>query len=196
MGIYAVSVTKSIQWRGVEEFFSNVYHYNTGTNNLQGDLENLLSAVVGVDKAVHGGSVAYKEGRVWGPTDQGQAASVTRVIQDLSGFGSLAGTGGDIYKESTVVVQWYLGRLGAGGRKVWLRKFFHCMKLPANGSGSLGDTGIGASNKAPFVTQGDNMKNLTVPFGSASLCRKNGTGLPVGTVSEVLDHLHIRQFKQ
>jgi hypothetical protein len=193
---FAFSVTKSITWRGVDEFFSNVYHYDVGTNTLQGDLQNVLDAVVTNDKKAHAGSVAYRSARCWGPTGQGQAASVTRIIQDLSGFGTMAGVGGDIYKEATVVVQWYMGRIGAGGRKVWLRKFFHCMKLPANGSGSLGDASIGSSNKAPFVTAGNDMKNISVPFGSATLSRANGTGLPVGTNAEVLDHLHVRQFKQ
>lgn len=196
MGVYAVSVTKSITWRGREEFFSNVYHYDVGLNTLQGDLENLTDAVVAQDRRFHNGAAAYKQARCWGPTGQGQAASVTRVIKDLTGFGTLAGVGGDIYKEASVVVQWYLGRIGAGGRKVWLRKFFHSLRLPASGAGALGDVSIGASNKAPFITAGDDLKNLTVPFGSASLCTRTGVHMPIGTSTEVLDQLHIRQFKQ
>lgn len=197
MAPYAFSVTKSITWRNHEEFFANVYHFEMGLPSpTLAEFEAVLDALVVEDKKCHFGQVAFKSGRVWGPTDQGQAASQTRLIKDLSGVGTLAQVGGQIYKEASVMVQWYMGRIGAGGRKVWLRKFYHCGALPAAAGGNLGDTTIGSSNKAPFITAGDNIKNLSAGGTNHPLVAPDGTGLPIGTSTEVNDYLHIRQFKQ
>src|SRR3569623_1184135 len=194
MAPYAFSVTKSITWRNHEEFFSNVYHYEVGPATRVAELPNILDAIVVEDKKCHKGSGAYKTGRVWGPTNQGQVANETRVIKDLTGLGTMASVGGDIYKEATVLVSWYMGRIGAGGRKVWLRKFFHAMALPVNGSGSLGEASLTSANKAPFITAGDNLKNISANGVNYAINSHDGTGLPVGTNTVVDDYLHVRQF--
>jgi hypothetical protein len=198
MAPYAVSLTKKITWRGKDEQFSNVYHYDLSTViNTESGWDALINAIKNLEDDVHSSAVTYQQARVWGPTNQGPAASETRRILDLSGTGQMT-VATRIYAEAAVVVQFYLGRNPATGRKRFLRKFFHSQGVPSSTSVDV-STGVGpltSADKTLYVNTMNSLKTLTVGGFSHDICAPNGDHLPLNTSPQVLDHLHIRQFKQ
>jgi hypothetical protein len=186
----------STTFRGLPEEFSNLFHYDAPTLPTDTELSDILDQLVTQLKTVHSPLVTFVRGRVWGPTDQGPAASETRVIKDYSGVGSMATAGGAIYKECTVLVEWYLGRAPITGRKRILKKFIHCESLPGSSAGARGEQAIGSGNKTPFITFGNAVKNLSSGGRAFPICAPNGDHLPLATDPTVNDYLRVRQFKQ
>lgn len=196
MAPYGFAITKKVTWRGIAEEFSNVYHYDAPAGVLDSALESVADGIVTEEKKVHTSAVTFVRARVWGPTDQGPGPSETRVIKDLSGAGNMLAGGDYIYMEAAVVVQWYIGRSSLTGRKRFLRKFIHSMALPSSTTGRLGDVAIGSANKTVYTTYGNAVKTLTVGAVGFDLCTPDGDHLPLGTSPQILDYLHVRQFKQ
>jgi len=195
MPIYGVSVTKSVEWHGQPEEFSNTYHYNSGLlDNVTANA--LLDQLVPLERGVHGSNVNFKEARVWEAGGSPQE-NETILIRDISGAGVLPSVAA-IYRECCVVVKLYLGRKSTTGRRIYLKKFVRPCALPSNDSdGVTGGRALIQSNTDPFKTYGNSIKNLTVagiPDG-ARLCAPDGTGLPLGTDAEVIPWLSVRQFR-
>lgn len=191
---YAVAVTMERTFRGQPEQFSNVWHYDLtfpiGTG------EPLADAVVAGQKGAFPTSVQFKTVRVWGPTDEGAAASETILVKDLSGGGTGSFSGGSFYSELAVVCQFYLGRSSTSGRKRFLRKFIHSGQLRVTTGTILGDSPLSTAEKDAWKSWMNGMKNLTFGSDSAPICAPNGDHLPLLTDAEVLPYLHVRQFKQ
>lgn len=201
MAPFGYSIEKEVAWRNGTERFSNVYHYDSNTPSpTNGDLESILDALVTAEKAIHGAKVSFKVGRVWGPTDQGAAASVTRIVKDLSGAGTQVNDD-DMPAEITTVAQLYLGRSSTTQRKRFLRKYYHtCSRLNTAGftSGAAqGNVALPQAYRDKFVTHMNAIKTLNDQIAAAhNICAPNGDHLPLNTTPTVLPHMHIRQFKQ
>src|SRR5215217_594862 len=189
MAPYAVSITKSIQWRGQQENFSNVYHFDTQQPiNTDAGWDSLIDQIVASEKTIHSNLVTFRIGRVWGPTNQGPAASETQRIKDLSGTGSMT-VGVRIYSEAAVVAHFFVGRRAGTGRKRFLRKFFHSQGLPtslAGADGSSGLTTIAAGDKTPYAAHMNLVKSIQVGGGGNNLCTPDGTNLPAGAAPVIL----------
>ena len=125
MAVFAVTITKSTPWRGTSQEFSNQYHYRTDPGQTFDD-QAVIDALVAAEKPVHSSFATFVKARTWGPTDQGQAASVTREIVDLSGSGTATATSG-WYRELAMLVVWPMGRYGSKNRPQYLRKWLHTM---------------------------------------------------------------------
>lgn len=195
MPIYGASITKRFLYHGVQEEFSNVYHYNSGVIDSVA-ANAILDQLVQLERPVHAsGPVFFVEGRVWEVGGSPQENEMI-LVRDLSGQGSLA-IATPVHRACAVVVKLYLGRKSRTGRRVYLRKHVHSAGLPSSAvEEAVGAAVLGATNKGPFLTYGNGIKNLTVagvPDG-ARLCAPDGSGLPLGTNAEVLDYLSIRQF--
>lgn len=193
---FAYAVTKRITWRGGQEEFSNVYHYD----HLAGDtiFGDILDALVAKEKTIHRSDVTFVSGRAWGPTNAGQAASITRLIKEYSGAGT-APLPAVIPPELCVVASFFVGRSPTTQRKRFLRKYFHTYGLSSGTTGDLKSLGVGtlsAADKTPIVNFMNDVKNLLVGGSNVPICTPQGDHLPLGSDPRVLDHLHVRQFKQ
>lgn len=199
MAPHAISITKRVPWRGVNEEFSNVYHYDISTPiTTEGGWDDLINAIVAQERPLHYSGITYVRGRVWGPTNAGPAASITKRIMDLSGAGTAPATGSLLPPEHSVVVQFYMGRNPATQRKTFLRKFFHCGRvISSTGTPvAFAEAALSAADKAPFETRMNNLKTLSVGGFSHDLCKPDGTHLPLGSSPEVLSFVRTRQFRQ
>lgn len=199
MAPYGVSITKQVTWRGQAEKFSNVYHYDTSSPiNTDSGWDSLIDQIVALEKPAFHSSITWVQGRVWGPTNTGQANSVTQRVKDLSGAGTLSAAAQLPY-EMTLVGQFYMGRSSTTQRKTFLRKYYHVGALAVSTSGghpALGNQALAAGDKTPITTLMNGLKTITVGGSSNDLCKPNGAHLPVGSSPQVLDYLHVRQFKQ
>lgn len=195
MAPYGFQIVKSVTWRGEEEEFGNVYHYDLA--GILSSYSSIVDAIVAIEKPAFGTNVTFKSARVWGPTDSGPEAAVTELVKDLSGLGTQAGTA-VIPMEETLVVQWYLGRSPTTQRKRFLRKYLHICKASTTDqtTGGMGNTAISSNLTTLGTTYGDGVKNLTVGGQNIPICAWNGDHLPVGTTTQVLPYMHTRQFRR
>ncbi len=190
--IAGVSVTKSTTWRGIEEEFSNVYHFDLAVDVTS---KQIADEVVTAEKALMGTNVTFKNVKVWGPTDGTKAQSVMLLQEDLTGNGLIT-PGAVTAKELTAVVQWDTGRKNTRGGRIFLRKYVHLGTLNAvDESAAKGNTQLPAPSVTAIKAYGNKVKN-PLSASNAPLTDQKGRTLPLGTDTQVLPHLHTRQFRR
>ena len=185
MAVFGLSVTKEITWRGQQQQWSNVYHFQTGVAEPFDDTA-AINAVVAAEKLIHTTIVLYRRARTWGPTDQGAAASVTRQITDLTGTGAKTASP-DWYRELAILVNWPLGRYGSRNRPQFLRKWLHTMTLPTGPSSGFGNGTTIATTPTEIATY---IASVTsVGPGPYELCSDSGrVPIAAGTMYPYLEH--------
>lgn len=177
MAIFGLSIEKSTSFRGVNQVFANVYHYqDAGGSPSDADLTTLLNNIVTHEKTWHANVVNFVRGRVWSAGGS-EAANQMRV--DIS----LSGTGADTVhlsmdKERATLVRWRAGS-DSRGRPVYLRKWYHvCTDAVGGGAitaAMLQQTAqLTAPMRAGHVTEVDNVTSETVAGTVFTLCGPTG----------------------
>lgn len=116
-----VAIVKSVLFRGVQQEFSNVYHYDL-TGAVTGPWALMLSEMVTTEKTFHSADVSFKRGQIW--SAGGTPAQNTMLYQEtLSGLGSRVV---DTYqdRERAILIRWPAGT-DSRGKPVFLRKWYH-----------------------------------------------------------------------
>lgn len=197
--IAGIHITKSVLWRGAQEEFENVYHYDTPSGlNTDAGWNDLVDAIVAIEKLFHANNVTWRQARVHGPTNTTQAEDVMRFVKDLSGTGAISG-GTLMPFEMTIVAQLYMGRSGAPyHRKTFLRKYFHVCRLTPAGSGddALGNTALSTAQKDFYKGHMNSLKTITIGGFANDLCKPNGNHIPLATDAVILNYAHTRQFRR
>lgn len=117
-----ISVTKKVSFRGIQQEFSNVYHYSLPTA-VTAPYEALLDEIVAWEKTVHSVDVTFVRGSVW--TSGGTIAQNQMQFQkDLTGAGAVTATA-TLDRERAYLVRWPAG-FSSTGKPVFLRKWYHC----------------------------------------------------------------------
>jgi hypothetical protein len=190
--ILGVSVVKAVTWRGIEEEFTNVWHYDASVDTTA---ESVADAVVDEEKKVFGPNVTFKKVQVWGPADGTALQSQMLVQKDLTGTGTTF-PGAVLAKELTAVISWDTGRVNTRGGRIFLRKYLHLGQWPfADEDQAKGNTLMPVNQKTEMERFGNAMKNL-VGVAGANICDKKGRKLPLNTGAVCLPHLHTRQFRR
>lgn len=116
-----LSVVKKVLFRGVQQEFSNVYHYNLAGAQT-GPFEAMLDEVKATEVTFHSSDVTFVRGAVW--SSGGSPAQNQMLFQkDFTGTGNQSlNTSQD--RERAVLVQWPAG-LDSRGKPVYLRKWYH-----------------------------------------------------------------------
>jgi hypothetical protein len=198
MAPYQVSITFRAPWKGLQEEWSNVLHYNIdGSQGSDTDWEELATKVIAELRPLHAPQVTVVRARVNGPTNAGKAANVMKLVKDynLPGTGQV---GGVIPPELAVIGEVYVGRGPAGGKQ-FLRKYLHSHAFPSGtGNADKGNSvaALSQGEKAPYQTRLDNLKNITVNLNQSSICTPNGKQLPLGSNWVVKDYTATRQFRR
>jgi len=194
MAPFGCSIKYNVAFRGTTKRTSQVYHYDFDGPAL--GYEPYADAVVAGVKAILPASTSIVEARVWGPTDQGQVASVTRLIKDYNAAGTRAYSGGGVYRELAYYVSMYLGRNPATGRKRFLRKWIHPGQTLSSTNPDLSGPVVQAAEKTVLEDWFESMKNISFGGGTVPICAPNGDHLPVLTEAVAGDRMHIRQLSQ
>lgn len=182
MAPFAFAVTKRITWRGQPQEFSNVYHFDIadpGSFNFEDRLLQLRTQEV----VLHAANVNFVQGRAWGPTNQGQAASTTRAIVDWSNIVGAAASNTSFYRELAFMIYWPLGRYGSKNRPQFLRKWLHlCTPFGIGGSTLTGSDPI-TTTPAEITTYIANISQM------GGFCGPNGhTPISSGKLYPYLEH--------
>jgi hypothetical protein len=190
--ILGVSITKSCNWRGIEEEFSNVYHFDTTVETTS---DEVINGVVNAERQIYGDNVKFVKGQAWGPADGTQLQSQMLLQKPLTGFGALV-TGAKTAQELTAVVSWDTGRVNTRGGRIFLRKYAHVGRIDTSLEDvAKGNTALPQNIKEQYESYGNSVKNA-VGINRATLCDKQGRQLPLNTPATVLPHLHTRQFRR
>lgn len=195
--IVGVHITHGISWHGHIEEWDTVYHYDTPTIDTQAGWQDLVNAIVAIERPLFSGTTSFIRARVHGPTDQTKVEDVMQYVGDLTGFGT-ATAGFTVPPEMAVVARMYMGRGPKGGKQI-LKKFWHGAAIEGTGVNvdqSDGRAAIVAAGKAKFITAFSNLKVITIGAGANSICNEQGKHLPSGTTPTVLDYVVTRQFKR
>lgn len=135
---YGISVEKTINFRGVQQPFANVYYYEAPTIALTAntDQEALLDQVVAAEKTFHATLVSFVRGRVWNTGSGSQAGNQMRVDKALTGTGA-ATAQANVDRERAVLVQVQAGT-NSRGKPVYLRKWYHTASGAGGGAFAQG----------------------------------------------------------
>lgn len=190
MAIFAVSLTKSVSFRGVQQEFSNVYHYS-GTLPDATQAAAIVTAMKNIEVDLHSLDVSFVRYRVW--SAGGSPAANLMIAQ-----GTMSGTGaqtvnGSMDRERAVLVRFANG-IDVRGRPVYLRKWYHscgnCAGVSFATAGILQNTAqIPSGDRSLIQNRVDDFLSLTVGAQTYNLCSKKGTagGNPV-VVHAYLEH--------
>lgn len=173
MARIAIAVTKRVSFRGANQEFSNVYHYNDPLNTGP-PYAALVSEVVGVERNLHSTDVTFVRAKAWtagGTPSQNQM----QYEVDLTGTGNQV-TSTTMDRERAVLVRWPAG-FDSRGKPVYLRKWFHS----CGGCGGVTMTndvlkqiaGFTDTERNNIATQANNLRII----GTADewlLCAKSG----------------------
>lgn len=146
MAQIAISITKRVAFRLNTQEFANTYHYGSIDSEPSVSVANsLIDEIVAQEKLFHSTNVSFILGRCW--TSGGSIASNHMITEKpLTGTGSTAPLTA-VDPERAVLIQWPAG-LDSRGRKVYLRKWYHC-----NGSfGSVAMSNAHLTQQAAFST--------------------------------------------
>ena len=190
MSTFGFAIKKKRTWRGRTVYFSNVYHFSNLNDTI--DFAAALLTLRDIERPMFSSEVTFVQGRAWGPTGEGQAASVTKSIVDWS----VAGTGtndASLYKETALLIQWPLGRYGSRNHPQFLRKWLHtgnAQSYPLDGSGAK------ASDSAPMIAYKDALGAPPVGSQLASAILSTETGRVAQSGGVWYPYLEHRQYER
>jgi hypothetical protein len=186
---YGISITKSVLFRGVQQEFSNVYHY-TGLTLNAADAATFALALKAAEVPLHSTDVTFLRYRVW--TSGGSQAANQMVAQGtLSGTGNQA-TNGNMDRERAVLVRFAAG-FDSRGHAVYLRKWYHSCGACAGiafATGVLQNTAqIASADRTTIQNAVDDFLVFTAAGQTGNLCAESGRagGSPV-TCHPYLEH--------
>jgi hypothetical protein len=181
---YGVSILKNTLFRGVQQEFANVYHYECPGIALTADTdqENLLDQLVTLEKTWHATDVNFVRGRVWNTGSGSPGTNLMRIDKLLSGAGALAPIAG-LDKERAILVRWPAG-LNSRNRPVYLRKWYHTNAAPVGtviGTTIMeNEVGFTDPDIADLAAIFDNLDQLTVNTTPCDLCAQSGREITGG----------------
>jgi hypothetical protein len=194
VAIAAVAITKRQLWRGSQENFANVYHYQVPsvTTAVANDL---VTRLVTLEKDLHGSTVNFVGARVW--SAGGTAAeNETVLLTDLSGPGNVVADN-NMPPEMCFVVAWRTDRLNELDKPVYLRKYYHTQSN-FNTAGVTVDMMNGRQPlNAALVTAIGNrtagFRDLVTPSGTYGLTAPSGRVVTQAGV--VVPQVRIHEFR-
>lgn len=193
---FGVSVTSTLTFRGNPHRTSRVYHYQI-TSPDEDAYTNLALAAVAQDKLGNSNQHAYKEVRVWGPTDGPKEDNLMRVVDDISGNGAWTPAGPQIYPELAYYVTMYIGRSPTSNRKVFLKKFIHPGYWKTNtGVTAAGMELVPSADLTFFKNWFEGCVIIDSGGDNFTLCSPRGQLATVLDVANTGTRLHIRQLTQ
>lgn len=117
-----VAIVKSTNFRGVEQEFSNVYHYRAPGPGPVTNPDAIINEIVAIERDLHATVVNFKRASLW---SSGGTPAQNQMIHQmtLTGTGATAQNGA-MDRERAVLMQWPAG-LSVTGKPVFLRKWYH-----------------------------------------------------------------------
>lgn len=117
----AISITKKVSFRSVQQEFSNVYHYEL-MGAATGPWEALADEIKDAEVNWHASDVTFVRAHVWSAGGT-PSQNVMLFQKPLTGTGMQQAIG-NMDRERAVLIQWPAG-VDSRGKPVYLRKWYH-----------------------------------------------------------------------
>lgn len=179
MPTVGISITKETSFRGVQQNFSNVYHYEVASLPSPETAEDAIDLIVTAEQQMHSTAVSFIFARCW---SAGGTPGTNEMIFEKS-LQASGGLGGEtaMDRERCFLVSWGAG-VNTLGRPVYLRKWYHACGSP------LGEalTDPQLANTAPlsqaqrdyFATQAEAVREFVI--GTTNFFLSSETGRLAG----------------
>jgi hypothetical protein len=189
----AVSITKTLSFRGVAQEMSNTYYYQSVQGSLsEADGLALIDAIVALEKPMHSSAVTFVRGRAW--SAGGTPAQNNMIAQKaLSGNGTGPTDHSQLDRERAFLVRFRAG-VDSKGRPVYLRKWWHLCIQSLNAetlsTGVLSNISqLSSGQRAQLVTWANQFKDVTANAVSYALVGPTGRPIDGATVAHpFLEH--------
>jgi hypothetical protein len=169
-----LSITKSTEFQGRLDEFSNVYRF-TGVTSSPAPLQALADKMVALERPIFSNQVNFKRVRIW--EDNNLVANTMLITQDLTDVGGAPA--GNMYKECAIMLRYPLpfrtavtSDLNNSVKRVsrYLRKYLHTCAAqgysdPGNGSGYTPPVPSALQTYATAIVE---------PLAGVQLCAPNG----------------------
>jgi hypothetical protein len=169
-----ISITKSVLFRGVQQEFSNTYHYQL-SGAVTAPYDALVEEIVAVERQLHSTDVAFVRAAVWssgGTKEQNQML----YQKPLTGFGSTATITQAMDRERAFLIMWPAG-VNVLGKPVYLRKWYHSCGIIAGysplSSALIQTASIPQTNRDAIATKAGELTNIGVGE-TWDLCAESG----------------------
>jgi hypothetical protein len=173
-----IAIVKTVSFRGIQQEFSNVYHYDL-LGAQTGPWEALVDEIKASEVGMHSTDVTFKKASVWsaGGTTAQNAMLFQKVLAGLGNQTSNA----YLDRERAILIRWPAG-FDTRGKPVYLRKWYHsCGAFAATpfANGNLTNTlAFTTAERAAFASKASEMDEVGVTEAwqicSASGRRKTG----------------------
>lgn len=175
MAIFGLSITKTVLFRGVQQPFSNVYHYQ-GTLPDAAQALAIAQFVTAIEKPLHASDVTWTGYKLW---SAGGSPTANQMINQgvLSGNGTQT-TIGSLDRERAILIRFKNGT-DVRGRPVFLRKWFHtcgnCAGVTLSTAGIMQNTAvIPSADRTTIQNAADDLLTIVVNAVTYNLCSKRG----------------------
>ncbi len=156
-----IQITKSVLFRGVQQEFHNIYHFNLATA-VTAPSENLVDELVTKERTLHAASVAFRRAAVW-------SAGGTKAQNQMLFQKNLSGTGNEtnaasMDRERAILIRWPAG-FDSRGMPVYLRKWYHvCGQIGAHAIAASGilanEIGLTDGQRSGIAGIADGVRNI------------------------------------
>lgn len=184
-----MSITKSVSFRGVQQEFSNVYHYNGGSWD-ETSAESLIDTVKAAEVNLHSTDVTFVRGACW-TADGGPSQNQMLKQKQLSGTGATA-TNLAMDRERAFLISFPAGT-DSRGHPVFLRKWYHACGTIASvtiSNGILQQTAaFTGANKTAIAGVANTLFAVTINSVPRDLCAASGRlATAAGVCHDYLEH--------
>ncbi len=174
MATYGVSITKKVTFRGVDQEFSNVYHYSGPTLSVA-DATTLASNIKAEEVSLHSTDVTFLRYKVWS-AGAGQATNQMIAQGNLSGTGNQV-TNSTMDRERAVLIRWAAG-FDSRGHAVYLRKWFHscgaCSGVSFGSTVQQNTAQIASADRTTIANDANALKTIVVSANNYNLIAESG----------------------
>lgn len=178
---FGVSITKKVTFRGAEQEFTNVYHYNGNALSVA-DATTLAGNIKTLEVPFHSTDVTFVRYKVWS-SGGGQAANQMIAAGSLSGTGNQS-VNTNIDRERAVLIMFAAG-FDVRGHPVKLRKWFHscgsCQGVSFNTTVLQQTAQIASADRTTLATAGAAFLSVSAGGNTYNLVAESGRagGTPV-----------------
>lgn len=176
MARIGVAVVKAVSFRGVQQEFSNVYHFTRPLPTVdQSERDAIIDEIVALEKSWHSSDVTFKRAQLW-------SASGTKAENEMLRQRTLSGTGASsspptVDRERAVLIRWPAGK-DRRGNPVYLRKYFHICgnwKAIVFSSAVLQNTAeIASADRTSIATDANGLKVVGATVDTWTICAASG----------------------
>jgi hypothetical protein len=156
----AITLIKRFTYRGVNEEWSNQYHFSDAPPTTEAAWKTLVDAVAAKEKTVLHSGIKIVRAYVYTDSDDDSDFTIDYTALGAEITGTLSVTSSEVCPgDAAAWIRWSTGTVGSTGKPVYLRKYYHGALITT----TLSDPdGLTSAYKTALSTLGTQLKDGTI----------------------------------